>query len=53
MLFPEGFFYDAAIFCVLATAGLALILGSVAGSYLLVTRSKTIPDYKKTTLTKL
>ena len=43
MLFPQGFFYDAALFCALATAGLAIILGGVAGSYLLFTRSKATP----------
>ncbi|MFC1983715.1 TIGR01906 family membrane protein [Chloroflexota bacterium] len=39
MLFPGGFWYDAAIFCTLATAGLAIILGGVAGGYLLLTKS--------------
>ena len=43
MLFPQGFFYDAALFCALATAGLAIILGGMAGSYLLFTRSKATP----------
>jgi integral membrane protein (TIGR01906 family) len=40
ILFPGGFWYDAAIFCALATAGLATILGGVAGGYLLLTRSR-------------
>ena len=40
MLFPQGFWYDAAIFCTLATAGLAVILGGVAGGYLLVSRRR-------------
>ena len=40
MLFPERFFRDAALFCALATALGAIILGSVAGGYLLFTRSK-------------
>ena len=40
MLFPGGFWYDAAIFCALATAGLAIILGGVAGGYLWATRRK-------------
>jgi len=39
MLFPQGFWYDAAIFCALATAGLAIILGGVAGGYLMFGRS--------------
>ena len=34
MLFPQGFWYDAAIFCAVVTAGLAIILGGVAGVYL-------------------
>jgi len=39
MLFPGGFWYDAAIFCALATAGLAIILGGVAGGYLAFNRA--------------
>ncbi|MFC1907925.1 TIGR01906 family membrane protein [Chloroflexota bacterium] len=35
MLFPQNFFYDGAILCALATAGLAIILGGVSGGYLL------------------
>ncbi len=42
MLFPHGFWYDAAIFCTLATAGLAIILGGVAGGYLLFSRRRAI-----------
>ena len=38
MLFPGDFWYDAALFCVLAAVGLAAILGGVAGSYLLFSR---------------
>ena len=34
MLFPTDFWYDAALFCALATAGLAIILGGVATVYL-------------------
>jgi len=30
MLFPSGFWFDTALFCALATAGLALILGGMA-----------------------
>jgi len=40
MLFPGNFWYDAAIFCAIITAGLAIILGGVAGGYLLLTRSR-------------
>ena len=42
MLFPQGFWYDAAIFCALATVGLAIVLGGVAGGYLLFTRRRAI-----------
>jgi integral membrane protein (TIGR01906 family) len=38
MLFPDGFFYDAALFCALGSAGLAIILGGVSGRYLWKTR---------------
>lgn len=41
MLFPGGFWYDAALFSALATVGLAVILGGVAGGYLWTTRRKT------------
>jgi len=34
MLFPQGFFYDATLFCVLGVAAAALVLGSAAGVYL-------------------
>ena len=40
MLFPDGFFYDAALFCALGSAGLAVILGGVSGGYLIFTRRK-------------
>jgi integral membrane protein (TIGR01906 family) len=39
MLFPQGFFYDAALFCGGITAGLAVILGVVCGVYLKRTRN--------------
>jgi len=41
MLFPQGFWYDAALLCGGITAGLAVILGGVAGAYLKRTREKT------------
>ena len=41
MLFPGGFWYDAALFCALATVGLAIILGGMAGGYLVFTRRRT------------
>ena len=40
MLFPQGFWYDATLFCALATVSLAIILGGVAGGYLLLTRRR-------------
>ncbi len=43
MLFPQGFWYDAAIFCALATVGLAIILGGVAGGYLVFSRRRVTP----------
>ena len=41
MLFPGGFWYDAAVFCAGITAGLAIILGGVAGGYLWTSRRRT------------
>ena len=35
MLFPEGFWYDTFLFCALAIAAGAVILGGVGGWYLL------------------
>lgn len=43
IMFPQGFWYDAAMFCALATATGAVILGGVAGGYLLFTRRKAVP----------
>ncbi len=40
MLFPQGFWYDTTVFCALTTAGLAIILGGVAGGYLRFSRNK-------------
>ena len=40
MLFPQGFWYDAALFCGGITTGLAIILGGVAGVYLRRTRQQ-------------
>ena len=41
MLFPGGFWYDATLFCALATVTGALILGGAGGAYLLLSRNKT------------
>ena len=38
MLFPQGFWYDATLFCALGTAVMAAVLGGVAGGYLVFTR---------------
>jgi len=40
MLFPRGFWYDATLFCALGTAAGAVVLGGVAGGYLLLTRGR-------------
>ena len=45
MLFPGGFWYDAAIFCAGITAGLAIILGGVAGGYLIFTRRRATSTF--------
>ncbi len=42
MLFPQGFWYDATIFCALVTVGLAVVLAGVAGGYLLIMRRRTV-----------
>jgi len=42
LLFPQGFFYDMATFGAGMTAGLAVILGGVAGGYLLLTRKRIL-----------
>ena len=44
MLFPQGFWYDAATFCAGITTGLAIILGGVAGGYLLFRSKKSTPS---------
>ncbi len=38
MLFPQGFWFDATLFCVLTTVSMAVIAGGVAGGYLLASR---------------
>jgi len=38
MLFPQGFQYDVTVFCAGITAGLAIILGGVAGGWLIFSR---------------
>jgi integral membrane protein (TIGR01906 family) len=40
MLFPQGFWYDAALFCVLATTSGTVVLGGVAGVYLHKTKGQ-------------
>lgn len=39
MLFPQGFWYDAALTCAGITAGLAIILVGMSGGYLVFSRS--------------
>ena len=43
MLFPQGFWYDATLFCALATTVGAIVLGGAAGGYLLFTRRRVTP----------
>ncbi len=38
MLFPSGFWYDAALLCALGTAAAAAVLGGAAGGYLVLTK---------------
>jgi integral membrane protein (TIGR01906 family) len=40
-LFPQGFFYDATLFCALATTVGAVVLGGVSGVYLKRTKGQT------------
>jgi integral membrane protein (TIGR01906 family) len=42
MLFPRGFWYDASLFCALATAVGAVILGGIGGGYV-VSRRRAAP----------
>ena len=42
MLFPQGFWYDATLFCAVLTLAMAAILAGVAGGYLLITRRREI-----------
>ena len=42
MLFPRDFWYDAALFCTLVVALGAVVLGGVAGGYLLSTRKRAV-----------
>ena len=43
-LFPGGFWYDAAIFCALATAAAAVVLGGVSGGYLIRRRARPVDE---------
>jgi integral membrane protein (TIGR01906 family) len=40
LLFPDGFWYDAAVYCVVAIALLAIILGGISWTYLHYPRKK-------------
>jgi len=40
LLFPDGFWYDAAVYCVVAIALLAIILGGISWTYLHYRRKK-------------
>jgi len=43
MLFPQGFWYDATVFCTLATVIGAVVLGGVGGGYLVFSRNRLHP----------
>lgn len=43
MLFPPGFWYDATLFCALATVVMAVVLGGVSGGYLILTKRRGAP----------
>ena len=38
LLFPQGFWFDAVIYCALFTAGIALVLGLIGGIYVIKVR---------------
>jgi hypothetical protein len=40
LLFPDGFWYDAAIYCIIIIAALAVIIGGVSWTYLHYHRKK-------------
>ena len=42
MLFPQGFWYDATLFCALGTVVMAVVLAGIAGGYLLLIRRKAM-----------
>lgn len=42
MLFPQGFWYDATLFCAGLVVVLAVILAGVAGSYFLIARKRAV-----------
>ena len=42
MLFPQGFWYDATVFCALTTTVGAVVLGGMSGGYLLFTRRQAV-----------
>ena len=42
-LFPQGFWYDATLFCALGAVVGAVILGGLAGGYLWISRSRATP----------
>jgi len=41
MLFPEGFWYEATLFCALGVVVMAVILGGICGIYLIRTKGQT------------
>jgi uncharacterized membrane protein len=43
LLFPGGFWYDAAFICIAFMAGLAIVLGILALLYLRFSKTKNLP----------
>ncbi|MFB0558981.1 MAG: TIGR01906 family membrane protein [Dehalococcoidales bacterium] len=44
MLFPQGFWFDATVFCALTTVVGAVVLGGAGGGYLLVSRNRLVSN---------
>jgi integral membrane protein (TIGR01906 family) len=47
LLFPEGFWVDAVIYCALVMAGIVVVLGGAGGGYLIVTRKNSKFEIRK------
>jgi len=47
LLFPEGFWFDAVIYCAIFTAVVAIVLGIVGGAYMIKIRRDKRNEYSK------